>query len=168
MKLLMMLSILLFTACGVDLRGPTGRPGTDGDNGTNGTNGVDGKDYTPPVVISLEGYHYLKNDGYIELLKDDQGRIIINGTQKLFSPNADGSLSLLPALGTGPYTVHYSKIRIDTTLTYTAAANNTGMTGARRTVVTFSLTSRNKLVINVTGYSTTGLVAEYIRTIEEE
>lgn len=188
-----LLLLLCLTACGTEQRGTPGQDGTEGtpgptgetgaqgpagpvgQAGVNGTNGKDGKDYTPPKPVSLAGYFYLADDGFIELLEDADGRILINGTHKLFSKNSDGTYSLLPGLSSGPYTVHSGHVHVDTSLTYAAATNNayvlattTAIVGSRRTVVDFSRTTAGKLTIAVTVYSTTGLSIEYSRTITEK
>lgn len=176
-KILPCLLISLY-ACGT--AGAPGRNGTNGKDGINGTNGidgkngVDGKDFTPEQEVSLAGYHLLPNGGYLELLEDSDGRLIINGTQRIYTKNSDNSLSLLPTLGTGPYAPHDGILRIESNLTYAAAthnmqpdANNTAMVGSRKTVVTLTMKDK-KFVVDVLVYSSTGLVIESTRKATEE
>lgn len=183
-----LIMVLVLAACGRDGKdgsdgatgpmGPAGTNGTDGSNGKDGKdgkNGEDGEDLTPEEEASLAGYHLLPDGGYIELLEDNDGRIIINGTQRIYTRNANDSLGMFVTMATGPYTPHDSKIRAEANMTYVAATHNiqvdgsaTQIVGARKTVTTFSLNSAGKLVIKVLVYSSTGLSIEVTRTITGE
>lgn len=191
--ILSMTLLLSIVACGTE-QGPAGRDGLTGETGEKGEKGnpgdkgaagkdgeagkagVDGKDAPVPAeVVSLANYYFLPNGGYLELLEDSNGKILVNGTQRVYITNTDLSLGLLPTLSVGPFTPHNNVIRVEYTVAYVALTNNTHIlatatpiVGSRKTVTTLSLNSDNKLVLNTKVYSATGLSIEADKTIVSE
>lgn len=171
---------LALTSCGEypEEYGTDGKDGKDGETGPQGSDGADGKDgadgedFTPAASVSLDGYYMLPSGGYLELLKNSEGQILINGIQRIYSSNTDNSLSLFTSLAVGPYTVRDGVVRTEYNATYVALSNNvhilatnTAIVGTRKTVTTFSKNSAGKLVINIKVYGASGLTIEADRTI---
>ena len=185
MKLLL---ITLFLSCsagrqgkpGTSVTGPKGDAGPAGESiigqtgpaGEDGQDGEDAPDSPPaPEEGTLSAYHLLPNGGYLELLEDNDARIVINGLQRVYITNTDLSLGLLPSLSTGPFAPHNGKIRMETTLTYAAATNNMGnpaIVGNRKTAITLSRDAGERFTFNVKVFSASGLVIEMEKTVQAE
>ena len=156
-------------------KGEKGNTGASGKDGINGKDGANGKDYVAPEKKVISGYWYLPNGGYIEFLEDSEGRIIINGTQRIYSANTDSTLGLYLPIAVGPHRVSNGSFRIEATYTYVALTHNihsgsttTPIVGSRKTVTTFSLNSSKKLVINMKVYTASGLAIDSDKTITSE
>lgn len=181
MKRLILASLML-TGCGQDNSnkpytriGPIGPIGPVGPMGPAGKDGTNGKDFTPAAEVSLSGYHMLPSGGYIEFIEDSDDKILINGVQRIYSTNTDGTIGLFLSLVVGPYTPHSNIIRTEYIATYVGVTNNihvlatnVQIVGARKTIATFSRNTSGKLVINMKIYSATGLTIEADRTVTAE
>ena len=152
--------------------GLDGKDGVAGKVGLDGKDGTDGKDFTP--AISLEGYYVFPNGGVLELIEDADGRIIIYGTQRLYTVNFDSGLALHPNLPSGPHILKGGILRGEYSPTYSSTTNDvevdgqqsTNISGKRKTVYKIWLTKSGKLKVQLMVYSSSGLQLEVNRTIK--
>lgn len=152
--------------------GVDGTNGSDGKDGINGTNGKDGDDYEAPET--LEGYWTLPNGGYLELIENADKRIIVYGTQRMYTVNHDGGLALHPNISGGPHLVKNGVITGEYTTNYSSSTHDverdgttSNITGSRKTVYRL-WREDGKLKIRFRIYSSNGLAIEVDRTITSE
>ena len=129
----------------------------------------------PAQGISLQGYYYLPNGGYIELLEMDDGRILIYGTQRIYTTNFDDGLALHPIISAGPHYVRGGRINYEYNANYNSTTNDverdettSNISGSRKTICQLYLTDEDRLVINIKVFSSSGLLVDVNRTITSE
>jgi hypothetical protein len=192
MKLFFLIMLFLFSSCGME-GGKDGRAGVAGgactvedheegaivkcDDGSEeilydgeaGTDGIDGEDYTEPV--SLEGFYELPFGGYIELVQLEDQRIMVYGTQRVYTKNFDQGLAFHPNITTAPYMPKEGKLIIEQNINYNTSTNDvekdgttSNISGKRKSIFTFS-TQESQLILNIKIFSSNGLLVEVNRTI---
>lgn len=140
--ILFVIVILLFSSCTGSM-GPAGPQGPKGD--------------PAPTPISLEGYYYLTNDSFLELVNSYDNDVYIVGAQRLVTVNFDAGLALHPKLPTGPYEINSNCFTGIYKPNYSSTTNDvevdglpsTNIDGKYDTIFTICLDVNNKLSINI-------------------
>lgn len=103
-------------------------------------------------VYTLEGFYFLPEDGYIELVELYDGRVMIYGTQRVYSRNTGGTTDLAfhPTMSGGPHILRNNAIIGSYNVTYVEATHNIRKDGSNSHIDELQLTSY-KLYLNGEG-----------------
>jgi hypothetical protein len=101
---------------------------------------------------------------------EDQ-RIMVYGTQRVYTKNFDQGLAFHPNITTAPYMPKEGKLIIEQNINYNTSTNDvekdgttSNISGKRKSIFTFS-TQEGQLILNIKIFSSNGLLVEVNRTI---
>jgi len=151
-----------------------GEDGSQGPKGDQGEEGPSGADFVPSAP-DFDAFWALPNGGYLELLLTDDNRVVLYGTQRIYSVNFDGGLALHPTISAGPHYIRNGMINGEYNANYSSTTNDlerdgstSNISGVRKTVYNLRVQEDGRLRINLITYSTSGLIIEVNRTILSE
>jgi len=121
---ILFLSLIILTACGLDFQGPSGPKGEQGTQGEQGEQGIQGEQGEPaPVPDTLEGYYRLPNGGYLDIVEDYQGQVLVRSL-RLILENEDSTTGIIPITLNSYVQPIDGALYLSASVTYVAATHN--------------------------------------------
>lgn len=115
-NVILFLSLIVLTGCGkLDFQGPPGPKGEQGEQGEQGE--------SAPVPDTLEGYYRLPDGGYLELVEDYQGQVLVRSL-RLILENEDSTTGIVPITLNSYVQPVDDALYLNASVTYVAATHN--------------------------------------------